>query len=712
MILSQAETRRFLDILDPLTDYANARLDVLPHRDLHPAGNREPDKNAQAHVLHELWGNLYVFDDFVQRNPAGLSEMELRAAKSMRSGGLVDTFFIDVYPDGRLLFFSESHLFEVSGISREIRDMLSRIPTFVHTMIVPLENRIVYTEAMIEKPLELADEILNVFRHEAQEAFRSGRIVSNAQQLLGIAPELREIKTSREVEQLKRGLEEEEALSRDEGDGWHRGILAGLSEEERKAAIQSSRGTFSAELRKHLVPILEEKCLPGEPTDDIVELLGREDSDVIARLADIYKTIEANERTIQSINDALEEWRAANGTAEPPKVADVTSKRSTDDRPIAEQLGDYLLMPGNIHDTLRLHNLDELLALKKLWKSGGRMEVAIDDITGLRDLPRCMPGMCHMFRTANGLLFVMPAQTHAALREADLDEVIEDAKRIQREVDFANCVTELRGVVPLSEAVCEWLGLQGVPGFSLEMANRIGELSDDDEDLVAETATELCDQALHRMAGYDVLDTGDELFLLGWQIGDQMRYELELPDADPAEDRNPFIEAALVGSAKRIFSHASRKTPRPLEPEMLDGDLFDWKLRIPAVRAMRNFLDAHVPDERDDLLFADKVIEELVDDMAWGITQGATEHYFDILEANDYIPEEAHLNRVLTLLMNMANSLPLWLNNGWSPDELLEQETGVKRFFDESGNPMKVGRNDPCPCGSGKKYKKCHGRSW
>jgi len=24
-------------------------------------------------------------------------------------------------------------------------------------------------------------------------------------------------------------------------------------------------------------------------------------------------------------------------------------------------------------------------------------------------------------------------------------------------------------------------------------------------------------------------------------------------------------------------------------------------------------------------------------------------------------------------------------------------------------NAAKVGRNDPCPCGSGKKYKKCHG---
>ena len=32
----------------------------------------------------------------------------------------------------------------------------------------------------------------------------------------------------------------------------------------------------------------------------------------------------------------------------------------------------------------------------------------------------------------------------------------------------------------------------------------------------------------------------------------------------------------------------------------------------------------------------------------------------------------------------------------------------------QGGDPVtreqKVGRNDPCPCGSGKKYKKCHGR--
>ena len=48
---------------------------------------------------------------------------------------------------------------------------------------------------------------------------------------------------------------------------------------------------------------------------------------------------------------------------------------------------------------------------------------------------------------------------------------------------------------------------------------------------------------------------------------------------------------------------------------------------------------------------------------------------------------------------------------------LFEREHGQWRFVtgDELKNPTvryeapRPGRNDPCPCGSGKKYKKCHG---
>ncbi|HEY3299204.1 MAG TPA: preprotein translocase subunit SecA [Methylophilaceae bacterium] len=48
-------------------------------------------------------------------------------------------------------------------------------------------------------------------------------------------------------------------------------------------------------------------------------------------------------------------------------------------------------------------------------------------------------------------------------------------------------------------------------------------------------------------------------------------------------------------------------------------------------------------------------------------------------------------------------------------DQALETEsaeppvaTGLASGFDDNG--FKIGRNDPCPCGSGKKYKQCHGR--
>ena len=37
-----------------------------------------------------------------------------------------------------------------------------------------------------------------------------------------------------------------------------------------------------------------------------------------------------------------------------------------------------------------------------------------------------------------------------------------------------------------------------------------------------------------------------------------------------------------------------------------------------------------------------------------------------------------------------------------------EPETAKAQPFKRFGD--KIGRNDPCPCGSGKKYKQCHGK--
>ncbi len=45
-----------------------------------------------------------------------------------------------------------------------------------------------------------------------------------------------------------------------------------------------------------------------------------------------------------------------------------------------------------------------------------------------------------------------------------------------------------------------------------------------------------------------------------------------------------------------------------------------------------------------------------------------------------------------------------------SPEDLLAPEESFKLDQPEVNYALKVGRNDPCPCGSGKKFKQCHGK--
>ncbi len=55
------------------------------------------------------------------------------------------------------------------------------------------------------------------------------------------------------------------------------------------------------------------------------------------------------------------------------------------------------------------------------------------------------------------------------------------------------------------------------------------------------------------------------------------------------------------------------------------------------------------------------------------------------------------------------------LNYNWKPDAEMDRLTSGLRKptpFEDlfTGRRRKLGRNDPCPCNSGLKYKKCHGK--
>ncbi len=78
--------------------------------------------------------------------------------------------------------------------------------------------------------------------------------------------------------------------------------------------------------------------------------------------------------------------------------------------------------------------------------------------------------------------------------------------------------------------------------------------------------------------------------------------------------------------------------------------------------------------------------------------------YFDVLDKYNVIIDEKYLNKLVILFTDCCNNTRLWGNKGYTPNELIKIYAATKK------KTVKIGRNEPCPCGSGKKYKKCCGR--
>ena len=68
----------------------------------------------------------------------------------------------------------------------------------------------------------------------------------------------------------------------------------------------------------------------------------------------------------------------------------------------------------------------------------------------------------------------------------------------------------------------------------------------------------------------------------------------------------------------------------------------------------------------------------------------------------------ADINEMIKHVVPVVNVTRKWINKGFTAQEL-----SPHTFDDKTGQKVKVldiGRNAPCPCGSGKKYKKCCGK--
>ncbi|MGG4169016.1 SEC-C metal-binding domain-containing protein [Rossellomorea vietnamensis] len=95
------------------------------------------------------------------------------------------------------------------------------------------------------------------------------------------------------------------------------------------------------------------------------------------------------------------------------------------------------------------------------------------------------------------------------------------------------------------------------------------------------------------------------------------------------------------------------------------------------------------------------------------------EYVLDYLQSFLEIPSKEVFEQLTDCLINVWNNTRIWVLKGYTPIEIRlkaenKQPVNVMNQAapskEEDLNSKKTGRNDACPCGSGKKYKHCCGR--
>ncbi|HEU0051029.1 MAG TPA: preprotein translocase subunit SecA, partial [Patescibacteria group bacterium] len=122
-----------------------------------------------------------------------------------------------------------------------------------------------------------------------------------------------------------------------------------------------------------------------------------------------------------------------------------------------------------------------------------------------------------------------------------------------------------------------------------------------------------------------------------------------------------------------------------------------WIDHLEAIEHLRHSIGLQGYGQRDPLVEYKKEAYRLFNELVASMNQRVTHTIFKVQIAKQTVEQEQRQN---VFAKPMQFSAPLKEANG---------EPALLRSVDQ-GPPMnKVGRNDLCPCGSGKKYKKCHG---
>jgi uncharacterized protein YchJ len=320
-------------------------------------------------------------------------------------------------------------------------------------------------------------------------------------------------------------------------------------------------------------------------------------------------------------------------------------------------------------------------------------------------------GLVELFHHAGRFIFVVPNEIRETFSKIDTPRFRARRECFVAVIDLAAAVTSFYGFLHV-EALQILLLAHSPHLISLDEINKILILNSNSE----ERFLYVDDYIVHPwFAQMDFMDEEDDDT---WETE-----EIDWPEEDPSnadskkdewagdrkgedewDDEDDGYDEDDEGSPARAtliaYRYVSREYPRYLPPlqELLK---YSNEYYVPdsiQLAYVKRFIQQVTQDETLSRFVSDMVQQSC--------RHGApTAHYLEILHQEDITLNEAQEGEFLGLVDELEKNTRQWLYNGHTSHEIEMWRKGAVAPVTN----QKVGRNAPCPCGSGKKYKNCCG---
>ena len=224
------------------------------------------------------------------------------------------------------------------------------------------------------------------------------------------------------------------------------------------------------------------------------------------------------------------------------------------------------------------------------------------------------------------------------------------------------------------------------------------------EDMTIDIVSECCPD---RMADWD-------LEALGVRVREQFGVEMKFgePASSRAQEARSAIEEQIFNVVEKayrakeeLFGAGADGVPllRRYEQYLYLQSIDQlWKDHLLSMDHLRQGIGLRGYGQRDPKQEYKKEGYDMFLRMTWAIKSSVVGNVLRLVPARQETAEEIERKRLALGARRRVMEGRGALEGGGGEAEKPKQETVVR-------SEPKVGRNDPCPCGSGKKYKKCHG---